>query len=134
MSADAAAPPRSPPSQQEATQQRTMLHLTEADAVVTHSTRYAIVLRYEPAEMDVPLVLARGMDRVADRIREVARLHLVPCIEDPLLAEALYHHTQAAQPIPSGLYQPVARVMSYVERLRYRCHARYVPLRKMPEL
>ncbi len=108
--------------------------MAEADVLVTHSRRYAVALEYRPGRMSAPRVLARGMDRCADRVRELARGHGVPTLEDPLLAEALYHHTAPEEIIPEALYHPVARVMAYLARLRCRQPTSYVPLRQPPQL
>jgi flagellar biosynthetic protein FlhB len=106
--------------------------MEQADTVVTHSTRYAVALCAPASRGEAPCVVARGMDRLADRIRELARLHLVPTVEDPILAEALYRHAQVGQPIPPEFAEAVARVLDYVEHLRTRLPARYLPLRQTP--
>jgi flagellar biosynthetic protein FlhB len=108
--------------------------MADADVLVTHSSRYAVALEYQPGRMSAPRVLARGMDRCADRVRELARRHGVPTVEDPMLAEALYHHTAPDEIIPEALYHAVARVMAYLTRLRRRQPASYVPLRQPPQL
>ena len=114
----------------EATQEQILLAVEEADALVVHSTRYAVAVRHEPLRMQAPSVVARGMDRVAARLREVARQHRVPSVEDSVLATALYRHAEVGQPVPTELVHAVERLLAYAEQLRSRRPARYLPLRE----
>jgi flagellar biosynthetic protein FlhB len=106
-----------------------LLAMEEADALVVHSTRYAVAVRHGPLRTQAPRVVARGMDRVADRIREVARQHRVPSVEDSVLAAALCRHAEVGQPVPPRLAHAVERVLAYAEQVRSRQPARYLPLR-----
>ncbi len=90
----------------------------EADVVVTNPTHYAVALRYDERTMEAPHVIAKGADLLALRIRNVARDAKVPVLESPMLARALYAHTELEQPVPAALYTAVAQVLAYVYRLR----------------
>jgi flagellar biosynthetic protein FlhB len=90
----------------------------EADVVVMNPTHYAVALRYDERTMGAPHVIAKGADLLALRIRDVARDAKVPVLESPMLARALYAHTELDQPVPAALYTAVAQVLAYVYRLR----------------
>ena len=89
----------------------------EADVVITNPTHYAVALRYDQLNMQAPVVVAKGADLVAARIRMVADQHDVAIVEAPPLARALYASTDLNQEIPAGLYVAVANVLSYVYQL-----------------
>jgi flagellar biosynthetic protein FlhB len=89
-----------------------------ADVVVMNPTHYAVALRYDEQTMSAPHVIAKGTDLLALRIRDVARDAKVPVLESPMLARALYAHTELDQPVPAALYTAVAQVLAYVYRLR----------------
>jgi flagellar biosynthesis protein FlhB len=114
--------------------QRMMQDLPKADVVVTNPTHFAVALQYEAAKMEAPTVIAKGRDRVAEKIREIAAFHGIPFVEDVFLARALYKGVEVGQSIPFTLYQAVARVLSYVYQIRRRRQARYVPLAEAPVL
>jgi flagellar biosynthetic protein FlhB len=97
-----------------------MEQVPRADVVLTNPTHYAVALRYDAEQMRAPVVVAKGSDRVALRIREIAREHGVLMLESPLLARALYRHGELDQPIPMDLYLVVAQVLAYVYQLRHR--------------
>lgn len=90
----------------------------EADVVVMNPTHYAVALRYDERTMAAPHVIAKGTDLLALRIRDVARDARVPVLESPMLARALYAHTELDHPVPAALFTAVAQVMAYVYRLR----------------
>jgi len=104
--------------QMEIAQRRMMAEVPKADVVVTNPTHYAVALRYDQARGDAPVVVAKGTDLIALKIRTVAQEHDVPVLEAPPLARALYHSTELEQPIPVGLYRAVAMVLAYVYHLR----------------
>ncbi|MFN8939762.1 MAG: EscU/YscU/HrcU family type III secretion system export apparatus switch protein, partial [Acidobacteriota bacterium] len=87
-------------------------------------THYAVAIRYEAEEMTVPLVLAKGVDHTALRIRKIALEKEIPIIENPPLAQALYKSVEAGQEIPLHLYRAVAEVLAYVYRILGRSTAR----------
>lgn len=96
-----------------------MLHeIPTATAVIVNPTHYAVAIRYEPQSMEAPKVVARGLDHLALRIRQLGRDHSVPIIENPPLAQALYRNTRVGQEIPATLYRAVAEVLAYVFQLQ----------------
>jgi flagellar biosynthetic protein FlhB len=118
--------------QREVARRRMMQELPQADVVVTNPTHYAVALRYDAARMEAPSVVAKGRDRLAAKIRDLARQHGIPFVEDPVLARTLYRTVELGAEIPLALYQAVARVLSYIYQLRRRRPARYVPLTESP--
>lgn len=104
--------------QQETARRRMLADVAKADVVVTNPTHFAVALRYDDKRMRAPVVLAKGADLTAARIREVATGHKVALFESPLLARALYWSTDIGQEIPAPLYLAVAQVLTYVYRLR----------------
>jgi flagellar biosynthesis protein FlhB len=91
-----------------------------ADLVITNPTHYAIALRYRREEGHAPVVVARGVDHMALRIKAEARRHGVAVIENRILARALYARTEAGRMIPDDLYGPVAQVLAVVLKRRAR--------------
>lgn len=103
----------------EIARRRMMAEIPNADVVVTNPTHYAVALKYSDGEMRAPRVVAKGADRVAEKIREIAAEHEVPLLEAPPLARALYRHTELGDEIPAALYAAVAEVLAYVFHLRH---------------
>lgn len=99
---------------QERGQQRMMQQVPEADVVITNPTHFAVALKYDPDGMDAPLVLAKGADEIAFRIREVAKEHDIEIYENPPLARSLFDSVEINQFIPSEFYKAVAEIISYV--------------------
>ena len=97
---------------------RMMKEVPKADVIVTNPTHYAIALSYQQG-MSAPLVVAKGQDLVAQRIKEIAREARVPIIENKPLARAIYAVVQIGDAIPQELYQAVAEVLAYVYRLKH---------------
>jgi len=96
--------------------QRQMLRDTEkASVVITNPTHFAVALQYE-MDMEAPIVLAKGRDFLAQEIKEVARWHGIPVLENPPLAQALYKTVEVGQAIPSALYTAVAEILAFVFR------------------
>ena len=121
--------------QQRMAQGRMMEKVPEADVVVTNPTHFAVALKYDQLRMGAPRVVAKGTDRVAARIRELAAEHRVALFEAPPLARALYHHGALDQEIPAGLYLAVAQVLAYVYQLRGPRQAGHQgPARPAPEV
>lgn len=95
---------------------RQLLKATEtATVVITNPTHYAIALRYE-LDMDAPVVVAKGLDLIAEKIKEIARWREIPMIENKPLAQALYKSVEVGQTIPSKLYTAVAEILVVVYR------------------
>jgi flagellar biosynthetic protein FlhB len=95
---------------------RMMAAVPEASVVITNPTHFAVALKYERG-MNAPICVAKGMDAVALKIREVANEHRVPIVENPPLARALHGTVEIDREIPPEHYQAVAEVISYVMRL-----------------
>ncbi len=108
--------------------QRSRLRMLQAvptaSVVVTNPTHYAVALRYEEGETPAPVCVAKGVDTVAQRIREAAEEHNVPVVEDPPLARALFATAEVDEPIPRQHYEAVAKVIGFVLRLARRRRAR----------
>jgi flagellar biosynthetic protein FlhB len=97
---------------------RMMAAVPKADVVVTNPDHFAVALKYLEQRHAAPVVVAKGMDLVAENIKELARANGVPRLEAPPLARALYRHVEINDPIPAPLYQAVAQVLAYVHQLR----------------
>ena len=96
---------------------RMMAEVPKATAIVVNPTHYAVALRYEHLAMAAPKVVAMGKNFMALRIRELARQHQIPIIENPPLAQALYKNCEVGQEIPANLYKAVAEVLAYVFKI-----------------
>jgi flagellar biosynthetic protein FlhB len=105
-------------AQQAMAQRRMMQKVPQADVVITNPTHFAVALRYDEKRMRAPVVVAKGADAIAARIREIAIEHNVPLFEAPPLARALYRSVDLDQEIPASLYVAVAQVLTYVYQLR----------------
>ncbi|MBN3767870.1 flagellar biosynthesis protein FlhB [Burkholderia sp. Ac-20365] len=97
---------------------RMMASVPKADVVVTNPTHFAVALQYTDGEMGAPKVVAKGVNLVAARIRELATEHNIPLLEAPPLARALYHNVELNREIPGALYSAVAEVLAWVYQLR----------------
>jgi flagellar biosynthetic protein FlhB len=103
---------------------RMIANVPKATVVVTNPTHYAIALRYVQGETLAPICLAKGVDEVALKIREVAEEHKVPVVEDPALARALYPKVDVDREIPTEHYAAVAKIIGYVLTLARRSRRR----------
>jgi flagellar biosynthetic protein FlhB len=99
---------------QERSQKRMMTNVPDATVVITNPTHYAVALRYDQGETPAPLCVAKGIDEVAMRIRELAEEHDIPIVEDPPLARALFATAELDEEIPLDHFQAVAKVIGYV--------------------
>jgi flagellar biosynthetic protein FlhB len=97
---------------------RMMQDVPKADVVITNPTHYAVALRYDENKMRAPLVVAKGTELIALRIREVATENGVPIVEAPPLARALHKSVDIGREVPAALYVAVAQVLTYVYQLR----------------
>ncbi|PMJ91393.1 flagellar biosynthesis protein FlhB [Vibrio sp. 10N.261.55.A7] len=104
--------------QREAAQRRMMADVPEADVIITNPEHFSVALRYKQNVDKAPVVIAKGADHMALKIREVAREHDIYVIPAPPLARALYHTTELEQEIPDGLFTAVAQVLAYVFQLK----------------
>jgi flagellar biosynthesis protein FlhB len=100
--------------QREILNNKMMSKVKDADVVITNPTHFAVALSYDPTGDGAPLLVAKGEDGLAARIREEAKEHNVYIFEAPLLARALYFTTKLDHPIPEALYHAVAQVIAYV--------------------
>jgi len=91
--------------------------VASADVIVVNPTHYAVALRYQDGKDRAPVVVAKGVDEQAEKIREIARQHGVPVLARPPLARALYK-VKEGHPVPGALFRAVAEVLAYVYRLR----------------
>ncbi|GLO61545.1 flagellar biosynthesis protein FlhB [Vibrio sp. MACH09] len=104
--------------QREAAQRRMMADVPTADVIVTNPEHFSVALRYDSLTDKAPVVVAKGVDHMALKIREVAREHDIYVIPAPPLARALYNSTELEQQIPDGLFTAVAQVLAYVFQLK----------------
>ena len=104
--------------QREMAERRMMQAVPQADVIITNPTHFAVALKYDPAKGSAPLLLAKGSDFTALKIREIAQEHQVMLLESPALARAVFYSTELDQEIPAGLYLAVAQVLAYVYQLR----------------
>lgn len=102
----------------EASQRRMMQNLPQADVVITNPTHYAVAIKYDPEVADAPLVIAKGEDYLAARIKEVAKENQIEIVENKPLARMLYANVDVGQAVPPELYQAVAEVLAFVYHLQ----------------
>lgn len=105
-------------TQREMSQRRMMAAIPEADVVITNPTHYAVALKYDPEKGGAPLLLAKGADFIALKIREIAGEHKIQILESAALARSIYYSTELEEEIPAGLYLAVAQVLAYVFQVR----------------
>lgn len=110
----------------EASQRRMMQKLPEADVVITNPTHFAVAIKYDLSIADAPVVLAKGEDYLAMKIKEIARENDVEIVENKPLARALYASVDVGEKIPQELYQAVAEVLAFV----YGVKNREIPTKK----
>ncbi len=99
---------------------RMLREVPKASVVLVNPTHVAVALRYESREMEAPMMVAKGADHLAERIREIARAYGVPIIRRPELARTIYSTVEPGNPIPEALYVAVAEVLGMIYRLRRR--------------
>ncbi|MDP1932003.1 MAG: flagellar biosynthesis protein FlhB [Gammaproteobacteria bacterium] len=99
-------------------QNRMMSDVQEADVIITNPEHYAVALRYDQSREAAPVMLAKGADLVAQKIREIAQEHRIPIVSSPALARAIYFNTKIGEEIPGGLYVAVAQVLAYLHQLK----------------
>ena len=97
---------------------RMMKKVPQADVVITNPVHVAVALKYDNKKHQAPVVVAKGARRLAERIKEVAREHDIPIVENPPLAQALYKTVEIGREIPIELYRTVAEILAYVYRLK----------------
>ncbi|QTA38560.1 flagellar biosynthesis protein FlhB [Thermosipho ferrireducens] len=97
---------------------RMMQEVPEATVVVTNPTHFAVAIKYDNEEMSAPVVVAKGADKLAERIKQIARENRVPIMRNPKLARELYFSVEVGEEIPKKLYRAVAEVLAYVYSLK----------------
>lgn len=102
----------------EASQRRMMQELPQADVVITNPTHYAVAIKYDPDLSDAPLVIAKGEDYLAAKIKETAKENHIEIVENKPLARMLYANVDVGQAVPPELYQAVAEVLAFVYHLQ----------------
>jgi len=102
----------------EASMRRMMQELPQADVVITNPTHYAVAIKYDPDVADAPLVIAKGEDYLAARIKEVAKENQIEIVENKPLARMLYANVEVGEMVPPELYQAVAEVLAFVYHLQ----------------
>jgi flagellar biosynthetic protein FlhB len=100
--------------QRELATRKMMTKVKDADVVITNPDHFAVALSYDPTSDGAPVLVAKGVDHLAFRIRDEARQHGVQIFEAPPLARSLYYTTELDAPVPEALYVPVAQVIAYV--------------------
>jgi len=108
--------------QRQMRKRRMLKDVARASVVVTNPTEYAVALEYRPEEMAAPMVVAKGRNLLAQRIKREANWHGIPIIENPPLAQALYRTVDVGQAIPAKLYTAVAEILAFIYRLQGRAH------------
>lgn len=104
--------------QRELAQKRMMEKVPDADVIITNPTHFAVALKYDGERNNAPVVIAKGVDFVAEKIKEIGLHHKVGVFCAPALARAIYYSTDLDKEIPSGLYIAVAKVLAYVFQLK----------------
>ena len=104
--------------QMQMAQKRMMSSVPDADVVITNPTHYAVALKYDSSKNQAPLVVAKGIDFLALRIKEIAKENSVTIIENPSLARALYDQIELEREVPSEFYKAIAEIFSYVYELK----------------
>ncbi|QPJ65447.1 MAG: flagellar biosynthesis protein FlhB [Candidatus Nitrohelix vancouverensis] len=107
-------------AQYEMARKRMMAAVPHADVVITNPTHISVAIKYDAEGASAPIVVAKGQDEMAARIRELAKKSDVPLVEDKPLARVLYKTVEIGQIIPSSLYKAVAEILAYVYRLKNR--------------
>ncbi len=102
----------------EVSMRRMMDDVPSADVIITNPTHYAVCLKYIPGENNVPIVVAKGVDHLAKRIKDIGYEHNIEIIENKPLARALYASVDVGNQIPEELYQSVAEILAYVFKLK----------------
>ncbi len=97
---------------------RMMQDVKKADVIITNPTHYAVALRYDAAESPAPMVVAKGVDHLAEKIKKIGRENKVPIRESRLLARTLYKNVEVGQPIPEELYKAVAAILAEIWRIQ----------------
>jgi flagellar biosynthesis protein FlhB len=103
--------------QREMSRKRMMAEVPNSDVIITNPTHYAVAIQYKREEMNAPVVVAKGADHVAMKIKELGKLHNVPLVENRVVARSLYQ-VELGKPIPEQMFKAVAEILAYVYKLK----------------
>ena len=103
--------------QMKMSRQRMMKDVADADVVITNPTHYAVALQYKQGEQSAPKIVGKGIDYLAIKIKDVAREHKIPIIENPALARALHDQLELEQEVPEEFYAAIAEIFTYIYEL-----------------
>ncbi len=103
--------------QMEISRQRMMSNIPDADVVITNPTHYAVAVKYDSEKSHAPMVVAKGMDHLAQQIKKIARENNVHIVQNPSLARSLYAEVEIDKPIPEALFAAVAEILAYVYKM-----------------
>lgn len=95
-----------------------MNNVPKADVVITNPTHFAVALKYSPGDSSAPIVVAKGVDFIALKIRETAAKHNIPIVEEPPLARQLFYTVEVDEEIPENLFKAVAQILAYIYQLK----------------
>ncbi|MFC0188880.1 flagellar biosynthesis protein FlhB [Fictibacillus aquaticus] len=109
--------------QRQMAMRRMMQEVPKADVIITNPTHYAIALQYDGSKMEAPVIVAKGVDLVAQRIKEIAKEHKITTVENKPLARTLYSRTEIGDRIPEDLFKAVAEILAYVYRIKRKATA-----------
>jgi flagellar biosynthetic protein FlhB len=104
--------------QRDLAQKRMMDSVPKADVIITNPTHIAVALQYDREKMAAPIMVAKGADFIAEKIKEIARKHNIPIVENKPLARNLFKNLKIGHAIPKALYNAVAEILAYVYRLK----------------
>lgn len=104
--------------QRQAAMRRMMADVPKADVIITNPTHFSVALKYDQTNKKAPVLLAKGNDFIALKIREIGNHYDIPVIQSPALARAVYKHTEIGDEIPEGLFKVIAQLLAYVYQLR----------------
>lgn len=104
--------------QREMAMRRMMQEVPKADVIITNPTHYAIALKYDEKKMDAPYIVAKGVDHLALKIRQIAKEHDVMTIENRPLARALYDQVDIDQAVPEEFFKVIAEILAYVYKTK----------------
>lgn len=107
--------------QMEMSSKRMMSEVPQADVIITNPTHYAVALKYDETKR-APIIVAKGMDNIAQQIKKIARENEVHIVQNPPLARSLYDEVELEHPIPEALYAAVAEVLAYVYKMNEKKH------------
>ena len=104
--------------QQQMARRRMMAAVPQADVIITNPTHFAVALKYESSKMAAPVLLAKGQELLAKKIREIAQEHNIPLVENPPVARLLHAKVEVGQAIPDEMFKAVAEILAYVYSLK----------------